>query len=159
MSQETPKKEVYGDPIKFRLGAEFWRITDYLMPKIYVGVDFLAENKLIDAEWVDTLKQVGILTLEAKHAIFGFRSLLTKEDAGAIRPFEECLAVALSRPERAKIASRVMDGRAELYARRRLQLEDRALALSLQALDMRAVAYKNKMWAFGNAPNPGMPQM
>ena len=151
---EPPKKEIYGDPIKIRLAAEFWRIVDDLMPRSLAGVEYITENHNIDDEWRGVIGQLGVLTLEWKYAILGFKSLLTKEDADAIGTFDELLAKAMSREGRQEVAHGQMEGRAELFAKRRLQLEDRALALYYQVLDMRAVAFKNKMWDVSGRPEP-----
>lgn len=146
------KKEVYGDPIRFRLASEYWHIVDELEPKVLAALEYLTEHKSIDEEWREVLEELGSISLGLKYAVVGFTFLLTKEDSDTIRNYNECYFLGLRRDGRAIIQHGVMEGRAELLARRRLQLEDRAIALFYQTMDIRAVAFKNKMWDMGNRP-------
>ena len=146
------RKEVYGDPIRFRLAAEFWRIVDDLQPRILAGLEYLGEQKAIDERWIETIQEVGTASLDLKWSIDGFKNLLTKEDGDSIRSYQECFTLAMRRKDRAEVQHGVMEGRAELFARRKLALEDRAIALFYQTMDIRGVAFKNKMWDFSHRP-------
>lgn len=150
--KQEEKKEVYGDPIRFRLASEYWRIMDDLQPKTLAALEFISETKQIDDTWRMTMQELGIATLELKYSILGFKSLLSKEDGETVRTYEACYALSLKREGRVEVPHGRMEGRAELYARRRLQLEDRAIALFYQTLDIRGVAFKNKMWDLTNRP-------
>jgi hypothetical protein len=152
-NQEKPqKKETYGDPIKFRLASEFWRIVDELQPKTLAALEFVTESHNIDDRWRETIDELGMGTLELKYSILGFCSLLTKEDSESIRDYDVCYKLAISRKDRLEVQRGVMEGRAELYAKARLALEDRAIALFFQTMDIRAIAFKNNMWDFNRRP-------
>lgn len=154
LSKESaePKKEVYGDPIRFRLAGEFWRIVDDLQPRILASLEYLTERRTIDEPWRQTIEALGVESLELKYSIMGFRNLLSKEDADSVRSYDECYKLAMKREGRGEVQHGQMEGRAELYARLRLNLEDRAIALFYQTMDIRAVAFKNKMWDFAHRP-------
>lgn len=138
--------ERYGDPVRYRLAAEFWRMTDDLMPKILAGIEYLSESHTISPDWVDALEEVATLSLDLKFAITGFSMMLTKDDANSIRSFDETYTLSTKRPNRQEVISGKMEGRAEALARRRLSIEDRAIALYLQLQDVRGVAFKNRFW-------------
>lgn len=150
--QAEPKVETYGDPIRFRLAAEFWRIVDDLQPRILAALEYLTERRTIDEAWRQTINDLGVESLDLKYSILGFRNLLSKEDAESVRSYEECYKLAMKREGRGEVQHGAMEGRAELYARQRLNLEDRAIALFYQTMDIRAVAFKNKMWDFAHRP-------
>lgn len=151
-TSEVEKKEQYGDPIRFRLASEYWHIMDELQPNVLAALEYISQTHHIDNAWLETMQSLGTGILELKWSIDGFKNLLTKDDAATVRPFKECFALSLNRDGRVEVSHGKMDGRAELYARRKLQLEDMAVALYLQSLDIRAVAFKNKMWDITNRP-------
>ena len=150
--QDQQKKEIYGDPIRFRMASEYFRIMDDLEPAVLGAIEFITENKSIDEEWRMTIADLRRAIITLKWAIFGFKTLLNKEDADMVRNYDECYRIALKRKERIEVPHGTMEGRAELFARMRLALEDKAAALYLQTLDIRAVAFKNKMWDLTNRP-------
>lgn len=150
--QPESRKEIYGDPIRFRLATEYWRIMDELEPLVLGGLEYITENRSIDDEWRFTLDELRKTVIALKYSVFGFKSLLNEEDSKMVRTYQECYALVMKRDDRHDVPHGKMEGRAELYARMRLAIEDKALALYLQTLDIRAVAFKNKMWDLTNRP-------
>lgn len=146
------QREVYGDPLKYRLAAEYWRMTDDLMPKILSGLAYVSEVRTINNDWVETLEEIATASLDLQFAIVGFSMMLTKDDADSIPTFDSSFALALRRPDRRTITPNVMEGRAESFAKRRLSIEDRAMALYLQLQGVRGVAFKNKFWDQNRKP-------
>lgn len=157
MTQQQPegKREEYGDPIKLRLAAEFWRIVDDLTPRILADLDYITENKSIDGpngRWVAVLDELGFRSLELKYSIQGMVNLLTKDDAAMVRPYSVCEELAMKREDRKEVPLDRMEGRAEDLAQKRLRIEDKVVALYYQIMDLRGVAYKRKMWDLSGKP-------
>lgn len=152
VQQQTIPKEAYGDPIRFRLASEYWRIMDDLEPRVLGAIEFITESKSIDEEWKMTMTEARMALIQLKYAVFGFKSLLSQEDASTVRDYRTCYGLSIKREGRVEVQHGKMDGRAELYAKMRLALEDKAIALYLQTCDIRAVAFKNKFWDLTNRP-------
>lgn len=145
-------KEVYGDPVRYRLAAEYWRMTDDLMPKVLSGLAYISEGRVIGPEWRETLEEIATASLDLQFAIVGFSMMLTKDDADSIPNFDSSLTLALNRPGREAVKPNVMEQRAEAFAKRKLGIEDRVMALYLQLQGVRGVAFKNKFWDQNRKP-------